>query len=48
MWALVIKSKMVDSWRKQVNDYAMLQEWMEGDSRIHLINRSIPRIRCLI
>jgi len=36
--ALVIKSKLVDSVAQQVNDYAMLQEWVQGDSRIHLIN----------
>ena len=36
--ALVIKTKLVDSVAQQVKDYAMLQEWVQGDSRIHLIN----------
>ena len=35
---LVIKTKLVDSVVQQVDDYAMLQEWVKGDSRIHLIN----------
>ena len=35
---LVIKAKLVDSVAQQVDDYAMLQEWVQGDSRIHLIN----------
>jgi hypothetical protein len=35
---LVIKTKLVDSVVQQVDDYAMLQEWVQGDYRIHLIN----------
>ena len=40
---LVIKSKLVTSVEQQVHDYVMLQEWVKGDSRIHLINETYTK-----
>jgi glycosyltransferase involved in cell wall biosynthesis len=45
--ALVIKTKLVDSVAQQVKDYETLQEWVRGDSRIHLINEVYTKDRML-
>ena len=40
---LVIKSKWVKTVEQQVNDYRMLEEWIQGDPRIRLINETYTR-----
>ncbi|MCF8128206.1 MAG: glycosyltransferase family 4 protein [Deltaproteobacteria bacterium] len=45
--ALVIKSKLVRTVEQQVNDYRILEEWIQGDSRIRLINETYTKDQML-